>query len=209
MIKKNKDKLIVSICLVLFGLFFYILNSSSEALNSIQKVNRLFGLTSFLSISIAYLISNLHRFRFLGLNKIVALKKYFGIFGFLLASVHILISTLNIATDNYYYLNENETLTAQAQLTVLFGVSAFTMFLFPAITSIPGVARAMKPKKWLKLQRRGYWGVLIIIAHIITVNLANNQAGLLSNGNKIAILIVLIISSMALILKMISILYKK
>lgn len=54
---------------------------------------------------------------------------------------------------------------------MLFGVLAFFVFAAVAFTSIPQVEKGMYPEDWLKVQRLGYLGLILIFFHVFTMGI--------------------------------------
>src|SRR3989338_7892142 len=81
-------------------------------------------------------------------------RKYFGLFGFGLAAMHVIISLL-IFSPAYYpkFFAESGKLNMTGELSLLFGVLAFFIFLAAALTSIPSIASSMGGRQWQAVQR--------------------------------------------------------
>lgn len=145
--------------------------NESEAL---YIFNKGLSFTSAALISLSYIISNLIKLKKLDFEKNKMISKYFGISGFLMASIHVLISLMLLSPERYPGLYQvNGIFNFNGEMTVLFGVMAFSLFLMPAITSINSVKAAMTLQSWKTYQQIGYGGLIVIIFHVFFVDAEN------------------------------------
>ncbi len=132
--------------------------------------NKAISLSAVVFIALSYALGPLARFWPKTFVSVLPLRKFFGLLGFGLASLHGLISLL-IFTPVYYprfFLNSGK-LNLLGELSMMFGVLAFFVFLMVALVSIPGVAKSMDPQRWLAVQRLGYIGLVLVFFHVLVM----------------------------------------
>src|SRR3989344_6881495 len=119
--------------------------------------NKAISLSAVVFIAISSLLGPLARFWPRTFVPLLHTRSYFGLIGFGLAAVHIIISML-LFTPAYYpkFFGADGKLNFMGELSMLFGVLAFFIFLIVAITSIPSIESVMQPKSWQTVQRLGY-----------------------------------------------------
>lgn len=102
----------------------------------------------------------------------LTLRKHFGLLGFGLAALHALLSLL-LFTPAYYpkFFFESGKLTLIGELSMLFGVLAFFIFSFVAIVSVPAIAKDLDPRRWLAIQKLGYFGCVLVLLHVTIMGL--------------------------------------
>lgn len=95
-------------------------------------------------------------------------RKYFGLLGFFLAVVHSIISVL-IFKPEYYdkFFTSNGQLSFSSELSMFFGVFAFSVFALMAIVSLPGIAGSINRRTWIRIQKYGPWGLLLTLLHLV------------------------------------------
>ena len=140
----------------------------------IYFINKGLAISAAISISISYLIGNLSKLNVLSAGNHTSKAKYFGVYGFFTASIHILISLMLLNPVRFKYLYQaNGNFNYNGEMTILFGVMAFALFIMPGITTIPSVKNAMTIKSWKNYQQIGYIGSLILFFHILSVDYVN------------------------------------
>jgi len=88
-----------------------------------------------------------------------------GVLGLLLAIAHVLM-TPPIQSPAYYnkfYAGQHLTVTIEASL--LAGVIAVIVLVFPGVASIPGVRASIGEERWLRWLRAGYWALALTALH--------------------------------------------
>lgn len=97
-------------------------------------------------------------------------RKYFGLLGFGLAAVHSLASLL-LFSPSYYpkFFTTAGKLNLSGELSMLFGVLAFSVFSIIAVTSIPAVGKSIDSRQWQALQRLGYFALLLVLLHVLVM----------------------------------------
>src|SRR3989338_4393633 len=119
--------------------------------------NKAIALYAVVFIALSFIIGPLIKFWTGTFIRFQPLRKYFGLLGFGFASIHALISLL-IFTPQYYpkFFSETGKLDLIGELSMLFGIIGFFIFLVVAISDIPSVEESMKFEHWLEVQRTGY-----------------------------------------------------
>ncbi len=134
--------------------------------------NKAISLSAIVFIALSYALGSLARFWPKAFFNTLHLRKFFGLFGFSLAAFHSLTSLI-IFTPAYYpkFFIDNDKLNLIGELSMLFGVLAFFVFTSVAYSSIPQVANSMNPKRWLIVQRLGYFGLILVFFHVLTMGI--------------------------------------
>ena len=129
--------------------------------------NKAIALGAVVFIAFSFIIGPLIKFWPGTFTKFQPLRKYFGLLGFGFASVHSLISLL-IFTPQYYpkFFLETGKLNLTGELSMLFGVIGFFIFLGVAISDIPSIEKSMKYEHWLEIQRTGYLAFFFVLLHV-------------------------------------------
>ena len=129
--------------------------------------NKAISLSAVMCIALSYMLGSLARFWPNIFAGTLQLRKSLGLTGFGLASLHTVMSLL-LFTPAYYpaFFAESGKLSLVGNLSMLFGVLAFFVFTFVAIASAPGVEATLKRDQWLTLQRIGYLGLILVLAHV-------------------------------------------
>ena len=128
--------------------------------------NKAFALASVIIIGISFLLGPMAKISPKKFSQKLYLRKSLGLIGFTIAALHALISLL-IFNPSYYpkFFAEGK-LTLGGELSMLFGVLAFFIFAFVAITSLPSIENSMDKKRWLSIQRSGYLAFFFVLLHV-------------------------------------------
>lgn len=134
--------------------------------------NKIVSLAAVAFIVLSYAFGQLAHYFPKYFGDTLAFRKFFGLFGFGLAAVHALMSLL-IFTPEYYgkFFDAAGKLNLTGELSMLFGVLAFALFTMVAITSLPTMMESLGKETWLKVQRSGYWGMVLIFLHVLTMGM--------------------------------------
>ena len=173
--------------------------------------NKVLAVTSTALIALAYSLGPLARFlpRMFGAH--VGLRKYLGLIGFGMASLHALISLLLLTPASYPKLFAGDgTMNFIGELSMLFGVLTFFLFALIAISSIPAVVDQMEHAAWLAVQRSGYFGILLIIGHVVVMGYGGWLAPEKWPGGLLPMsLIAFIIAATAIVLRTLAFLFPR
>ena len=173
-------------------------------------LNKALALGAVVFISISFILGSFAKFWQNKFLKYIKLRKYFGLLGFGLASMHILISLL-IFSPAYYpkFFTDAEKLNLTGELSLVFGIISFFLFLIETISSIPSINNSIKPEKWHTIQRLGYTAFFFVLLHVIVMGLEGWLNPSIWPGKLLPIsLIAFIIILLTIILRIISTLYK-
>ncbi len=181
----NKLKKVIPKRAVIFSLFiliaalayaiirYNIIKGDSWSKLPLFVSNKAIALSAVVFIAISFLLGPLARFWPRKFVSLLYLRKYFGLLGFGLAAVHTLISLL-LFTPGYYpkFFSIEGKLNFVGELSMLFGVLAFFIFLIIAVTSIPSVEALIAPKRWKTIQRLGYLAFVFVMLHVAIMGAA-------------------------------------
>lgn len=129
-------------------------------------INKAFTIVSVLSISTSYLISIFSKAGFNFFKKKVEFKRYFGLTGFYFICFHVFFA-VRLIKPSYMpqFYDINTEIAVRGQLVILLGIVAFLFMLFPAVSSIGDIMKKLGARKWLNLQRMGYYGFFVVMLH--------------------------------------------
>jgi DMSO/TMAO reductase YedYZ heme-binding membrane subunit len=90
--------------------------------------------------------------------------------GFFLAGVHALFS-LALLSPAYYgkYFDDGGRLNLQGEIAMSAGVIALFLLLGPAVTTLPGMPRAIGGWRWKRNQRLGYAALAFVVVHLVAL----------------------------------------
>ena len=130
--------------------------------------NKAISLSAVIFIAISFLLGPLAHFWPRTFVSLLETRKYFGLLGFGLAAVHSLFSLL-LFRQVYYpkFFDASGRFNLTGELSMLFGVLAFFIFLIVAIVSIPSIEKEMQPRQWQTIQRLGYLAFAFVMLHLI------------------------------------------
>ena len=131
--------------------------------------NKAIALASVVFIALSFILGPLAKFWPNTFVKLQPLRKYFGLLGFGLASVHAFISLLIFNSQYYSKFFTEGKLNLTGELSMLFGVIGFFIFLLVAISDIPSVMKSIKYENWLKIQRTGYLAFFFVLLHVFVM----------------------------------------
>lgn len=134
--------------------------------------NKAISLSAVVFIALSYALGSLSRFWPNKFASTLNSRQYFGLLGFSLAAFHGLVSLL-IFTPAYYpkFFLASGKLNLIGELSMLFGVLSFFMFTIVAFTSISAIAKSMDLERWLRMQRVGYIGLILVFFHVFTMGI--------------------------------------
>ncbi len=134
--------------------------------------NKAIALAAVVFIALSYDFGPLARFWPRAFVPLLWERKYFGLLGFGLAAVHSLISLL-LFSQPYYpkFFTEAGKLNLTGELSMLFGVLAFSIFAMIAVTSIPAVEKSIDARRWQALQRLGYFAFFLVLLHVLVMGI--------------------------------------
>jgi len=169
-------KVILATVIILLVVFFYaivrynIIKGTPWIDLPLYTSNKAISLSSVIFIAVSYALGSLARFWPQTFFPTLVFRKFFGLFGFGLAAIHGFISLL-IFSPEYYpkFFLETGKLNLTGELSMLFGVLAFFVFAIVALASVPGISNMMTKESWLRIQRIGYLGLLLVFFHVFVM----------------------------------------
>ncbi len=134
--------------------------------------NKAIALAAVVFIALSYDFGPLARFWPKVFVPELSTRKFFGLLGFGLAAVHSIVSLL-LFNSAYYprFFAQAGKLNLTGELSMLFGVIAFSIFSIIAVTSIPSVEKSIDSKRWQALQRLGYFAFFLVMLHVFVMGL--------------------------------------
>jgi DMSO/TMAO reductase YedYZ heme-binding membrane subunit len=90
--------------------------------------------------------------------------------GFFLAAVHAFFS-LALLSPAYYgkYFDDVGRLNLEGEIAMSVGVIALFFLLAPAITTLPGMPKAIGGWRWKRNQRAGYIALAFVVVHLVAL----------------------------------------
>lgn len=132
--------------------------------------NKAISVSSVGLIALSYSLGSLSKLFPKTFTPLLSARKYLGLVGFSLAAIHVVISLL-LFNSSYYpkFFDKIGQLSLVGELSMLFGVLSLMVFSVVAITSIPSIAKSLGNKTWLRIQRFGYLGLVLILLHVLVM----------------------------------------
>jgi len=135
--------------------------------------NKAISVSAVVLIGFSYLFGSLERIFPGKFRHTLEMRKFFGLAGFGLGAVHGIIS-LVIFNPTYYekFFGIDGKLNLVGELSMLFGVLSLAVFSIVAISSLPGFFEYLGEVRWRRVQRLGYWGLVLVGAHVFSMGIA-------------------------------------
>jgi len=133
-------------------------------------LNKAASLAAVLFVASSYLVGKIFKWHDNDPALRLVVIKFCGLLGFFLAGAHAFFS-LSLLTPAYYakYFVEGGRLNLQGELAMSVGVIALFFLMAPAITTLPGMPKALGGWRWKRSQRAGYFALLLVVVHLITL----------------------------------------
>ena len=135
-------------------------------------LNKATSLAAVLFVASSYLIGKVIRWHDHDKALRLVVIKFCGLMGFFLAAGHAFFS-LCLLSPAYYakYFDDGGRLNLQGEIAMSAGVVALFLLLSPAITTLPGMPRAIGGWRWKRGQRLGYVALAFVIVHLVALGL--------------------------------------
>jgi DMSO/TMAO reductase YedYZ heme-binding membrane subunit len=169
--------------------------------------NKGIALASVVFIALSFILGPLTKFWPQTFARFQPLRKYFGLLGFGLGAIHAVMSLL-IFSPAYYpkFFTQTGNLNLIGELSMLFGVLGFFIFLIVALTSIGAIQKTMRYETWLTVQRTGYLAFFFILLHVFVMGFEGWQKPETWPGGLLPIsLVAFIIIAVTLLIRVIAI----
>lgn len=129
--------------------------------------NKAIALTATILIGLSFLIGPLTHFFPKVFSNSLSIRKNLGLTGFGVAAIHAFMSLLLFNKINYpKFFLQNEKLNFIGEITMLFGILAFFIFLIMSIIAIPSIEEKLTPQQWRTMQRLGYIAYGFVLLHV-------------------------------------------
>jgi DMSO/TMAO reductase YedYZ heme-binding membrane subunit len=133
-------------------------------------LNKATSLAAVVFVASSYLIGKIIRWHDHDKALRLVVIKFCGLMGFFLAGVHALFS-LALLSPAYYgqYFDDGGRLNLQGEIAMSAGVIALFLLLGPAVTTLPGMPRAIGGWRWKRNQRLGYAALAFVVVHLVAL----------------------------------------
>ena len=135
-------------------------------------LNKATSLAAVIFVSCSYLIGKIIRWHDSDKALRLVVIKFCGLMGFFLAGVHAFFS-LALLSPAYYgkYFDEGGRLNLQGEVAMTVGVLALFFLLAPALTTLPGMPKAIGGWRWKRNQRAGYIALALVVGHLVVLGI--------------------------------------
>jgi len=133
-------------------------------------LNKATSLAAVIFVACSYLIGKIIRWHDHDKALRLVVIKFCGLMGFFLAAVHALFS-LCLLSPAYYgkLFDDGGRLNLQGETAMAVGVVALFFLLAPALTTLPGMPKAIGGWRWKRNQRAGYIALALVVAHLVVL----------------------------------------
>ena len=133
-------------------------------------LNKATSLAAVFFVASSYLIGKIIRWHDHDPALRLVVIKFCGLMGFFLAAVHAFFS-LCLLSPAYYgkYFDEVGRLNFRGEIAMAVGVLALFFLLAPAVTTFPGMPKAIGGWRWKRNQRAGYIALALVVVHLVVL----------------------------------------
>jgi DMSO/TMAO reductase YedYZ heme-binding membrane subunit len=133
-------------------------------------LNKATSLAAVFFVASSYLIGKIIRWHDHDPALRLVVIKFCGLMGFFLAAVHAVFS-LALLSPAYYgkYFDDAGRLNLEGEIAMSVGVIALFFLLAPAITTLPGMPKAIGGWRWKRNQRAGYLALTFVVVHLVAL----------------------------------------
>jgi len=135
-------------------------------------LNKATSLAAVFFVASSYLIGKIIRWHDHDPALRLVVIKFCGLMGFFLGAVHAFFS-LALLSPAYYgkYFDDVGRLNLEGEIAITAGVVALFFLLAPAITTMPGMPKAIGGWRWKRSQRAGYVALAFVVVHLVALGL--------------------------------------
>ena len=135
-------------------------------------LNKATSLAAVIFVSCSYLIGKIFRWHDQDKTLRLVVIKFCGLMGFFMAAVHALFS-LCLLSPAYYgkYFDDGGRFNLQGEIAMAVGVVALFFLLSPAVTTLPGMPKAIGGWRWKRSQRAGYIALVLVVVHLVVLGI--------------------------------------
>jgi DMSO/TMAO reductase YedYZ heme-binding membrane subunit len=133
-------------------------------------LNKATSLAAVILVACSYLIGKVIRWHDHDKALRLVVIKFCGLMGFFLASVHAFFS-LCLLSPAYYgkYFDDGGRLNLQGEIAMAVGAVGLFFLLAPAVTTLPGMPKAIGSWRWKRNQRAGYLALALVVVHLVVL----------------------------------------
>jgi DMSO/TMAO reductase YedYZ heme-binding membrane subunit len=133
-------------------------------------LNKATSLAAVFFVASSYLIGKIIRWHDHDPALRLVVIKFCGLMGFFLAAVHAFFSLALLSPASYgKYFDDAGRLNLEGEIAMSVGVIALSFLLAPAITTMPGMPRAIGGWRWKRNQRAGYIALALVVVHLVAL----------------------------------------
>ena len=160
-------------------------------------LNKATSLAAVFFVASSYLIGKIIRWHDHDPALRLVVIKFCGLMGFFLAAVHAFFS-LALLSPAYYgkYFDDVGRLNLEGEIAMSVGVIALFFLLAPAITTLPGMPKAIGGWRWKRNQRAGYIALALVVVHLVALGFKGWLAPQGWNGGMPPISLVAVIAAL-------------
>lgn len=160
-------------------------------------LNKATSLAAVFFLASSYLVGKIFRWHDHNPALRLVVIKFCGLMGFFLAAVHSFFS-LVLLSPAYYgkYFDDAGRLNLQGEFAMSAGVIALFFLLAPAITTLPGMPKAIGGWRWKRNQRAGYIALSLVVVHLVALGLKGWLAPQGWNGGMPPISLVAVVAAL-------------
>lgn len=137
-------------------------------------INKAFAGAAITSVFTSYMLSTLAKNGNTFAKRHHIYCRFLGLGGFYFMILHVFFAFRVVSPDNLpQFFDVGNELSLKGKFIFLLGITGFSLFLFPAISSIKEVIAKLSPRKWKLLQRIGYIAYGIILVHVSIIGYSN------------------------------------
>jgi DMSO/TMAO reductase YedYZ heme-binding membrane subunit len=133
-------------------------------------LNKATSLAAVIFVACSYLIGKIIRWYDQDKTLRLVVIKFCGLIGFFMAAVHALFSFC-LLSPAYYgkYFDDGGRLNLQGEIAMAVGIVALFFLLAPAVTTLPGMPKAIGGWRWKRNQRAGYIALALVVVHLVVL----------------------------------------
>ena len=160
-------------------------------------LNKATSLAAVFFVASSYLIGKIIRWHDHDPALRLVVIKFCGLMGFFLAAVHAFFS-LALLSPAYYgkYFDDVGRLNLEGEIAMSVGVIALFFLLAPAITTLPGMPKAIGGWRWKRNQRAGYIALALVVVHLVALGIKGWLAPQGWNGGMPPISLIAVIAAL-------------
>jgi len=161
--------LVMGPCLVYAGVRYHVVQGVPLAQAPLYVLNKAVSLGGLAFLAISYLVGKVAGLRWGDRRLELVVIKFCGLMGFSLIVAHILMSLAILDPAYYAKFYAGTKLNLTGELSLSLGIFALWCFSLPTITSLPYMYDELGADRWLRSQRVGYAGLILVAGHVLVM----------------------------------------